>query len=576
MFSITLPSQQTVAKFVGLISATAWCDEDKSELCGILKTFEALGQEVTDAQIKMERLKNTTFGSNSEHTDQVEELFKDKKENTDQKKQHDAKEKTTPLATDKPDADLLNSKNQQPEQNSENNSESVQKPEEPQTSQDPKKNPQSKGHGRRRLSHISSAELVFHHGTKHQKGSPCPCCNNKLSDGHKRKTTVISAQALLKISIHTNDTVECKSCGFAESAPLPEKLAQECIGRYHMSAIAVLAYFRYFCGFASHRLDVASAHLSVRAPESTQWDLFESAANLLMPMFKHLKKKIANSSLIWMDHTHNHILSEEKERRQQRNESDTKIRIGMSTSCFLSRLNDGKCIALYHTGPIDAGQYLREVLKFRKDKSGPLVVACDALASNLKQNHSDLKLALCNAHARRQFVELGKNLPKNGRQILALYKIVFKNDKIANNLDSKSRLEYHITHSLPLMLRMRDLALTELLSDTRLPTGEITNAFAYFIRHFENLCAFCKIENAPLHTNDVERALKKSILHRKNSLFFQTPTGAAVGDLMTSLCMSAHLNSISPVWYLTKLLCNAHSVKLDPEKWMPWNIACTV
>ncbi len=37
---------------------------------------------------------------------------------------------------------------------------------------------------------------------------------------------------------------------------------------------------------------------------------------------------------------------------------------------------------------------------------------------------------------------------------------------------------------------------------------EIWNACAYQIRHFENLCAFCKIENAPLRTNDVERSLK--------------------------------------------------------------------
>ena len=136
-------------------------------------------------------------------------------------------------------------------------------------------------------------------------------------------------------------------------------------------------------------------------------------------------------------------------------------------------------------------------------------------------------------------------------------------------------MEYHIAHSLPLMLRIRELALNELLSERRLPTGDITKAFAYILRHFENLSAFCKIEQAPLHTNDVERALKKSILHRKNSLFFQTTTGASVGDLMVSLCMTAHLNDISPVWYLTTLLCNAHKVKSDPEKWLPWNIVGT-
>ena len=320
---------------------------------------------------------------------------------------------------------------------------------------------------------------------------------------------------------------------------------------------------------------MSNKHLSLRVPESTQWDLFEKAADLLLPLLKHLKKKIANSSLLWMDHTHNHILAEEADRRELRNQGDKEVRIGMNTSCYLARQPDGTLLALYHTGPTDAGQYLKLILEARKVNMGPLVVACDALSSNLSQVHPYVFLAVCNAHARRQLVDLGKFLPEKGREILALYKCIFKNDKIANTLNAKERLEYHIAHSLPLMLRIRELALNELLSERRLPTGDITKAFAYILRHFENLSAFCKIKQAPLHTNDVERALKKSILHRKNSLFFQTTTGASVGDLMVSLCMTAHLNGISPVWYLTTLLCNAHKVKSDPEKWLPWNIVGT-
>jgi transposase len=156
---------------------------------------------------------------------------------------------------------------------------------------------------------------------------------------------------------------------------------------------------------------------------------------------------------------------------------------------------------------------------------------------------------------------------------LALYDLIFKNDKIAITLNAKERLEYHFIHSLQLMLRILELALTELLLERRLPSENITKAFAYVLRHFENLRALCKIEQAPLHTHEVERALKKSILHRKNSLFVQTTTRAAVGDLMVRVCMTAHLKSISPVWYLTTILCNAHKVKSDPEQWLPWNIA---
>ena len=568
LLNITIPSQQAVVKFTNLVSVTAWCNEDKAELTGYLVGFDSLRQELVDAQISKERLQKIAFGSPSERTDDVEALFPGDSPSKDAEEAVQHPSTTLSLNSDEPVA---------PEPGS--TAASPVEPVKPAPAKKARFTPfpgtKHTGHGRRALANISIAEFFTHDCTSHKRGEPCPHCSGNLSMGNARKTTVISGQALLQVSVHISEAVECKTCGFEDVAPLPEKLAQECIGRYHMSAISVLAYFRYFCGFASHRLDAASKHLSLRVPESTQWDLFEKAADLMQPLLKHLKKKIANSSLLWMDHTHNHILAEEADRRELRNQGDKEVRIGMNTSCYLARQPDGTLLALYHTGPTDAGQYLKLILEARKVNMGPLVVACDALSSNLSQVHPDVFLAVCNAHARRQLVDLGKFLPEKGREILALYKCIFKNDKIANTLNAKERLEYHIAHSLPLMLRIRELALNELLSERRLPTGDITKAFAYILRHFENLSAFCKIKQAPLHTNDVERALKKSILHRKNSLFFQTTTGASVGDLMVSLCMTAHLNGISPVWYLTTLLCNAHKVKSDPEKWLPWNIVGT-
>ena len=566
LLNITIPSQQAVVKFTDLVSATAWCNEDKVELTGYLVGFDSLRQQLVDAQISKARVQKIAFGSASERTDEIVALFPG-----------GSPPGGAPGDVQQPGASAGSNLGEPVAPEPGSTSASPSKPVKPTPVKRIRLIPipgiKHKGHGRRALINTSIAEFITHDGTSHKQGEPCPHCSGNLSKGNARKTTVISGQALLRVSVHISEAVECKTCGFEDVAPLPEKLAQECIGRYHMGAISVLAYFRYFCGFASHRLDAASKHLSLRVPESTQWDLFEKAANLLLPLLKHLKKKIANSSLLWMDHTHNHILAEEADRRELRNQGDKNVRIGMNTSCYLARQSDGTLLAFYHTGPIDAGQYLKKLLEARKENMGPLVVACDALSSNLSQVHPDVCLAVCNAHARRQLVDLGTHLPQKGREILALYKSIFKNDKIANTLGAKERLEFHITHSLPLMLRIRELALAEILSDRRLPTGEITKAFAYILRHFENLSAFCRIEQAPLHTNDVERALKKSILHRKNSLFFQTTTGASVGDLMVSLFMTAHLNGISPVWYLTTLLCNAHKVKSDPEKWLPWNIA---
>ncbi|PYP84841.1 MAG: hypothetical protein DMF61_18870 [Blastocatellia bacterium AA13] len=41
-----------------------------------------------------------------------------------------------------------------------------------------------------------------------------------------------------------------------------------------------------------------------------------------------------------------------------------------------------------------------------------------------------------------------------------------------------------------------------------------------------------RVPGAPIDNNICERALKKAVLHRKNSLFYRTKNGASVGDLM--------------------------------------------
>ena len=49
----------------------------------------------------------------------------------------------------------------------------------------------------------------------------------------------------------------------------------------------------------------------------------------------------------------------------------------------------------------------------------------------------------------------------------------------------------------------------------------------------------------------MERALKKAILHRKNSLFYKTRKGAQMGDLFMSLIHTCELNDVNAFDYLT-------------------------
>ena len=80
-----------------------------------------------------------------------------------------------------------------------------------------------------------------------------------------------------------------------------------------------------------------------------------------------------------------------------------------------------------------------------------------------------------------------------------------------------------------------------------LPNSGLGAVISYLLKHWERLTLFLRKAGAPLDNNLVERALKKAILHRKNSLFYKTENGARVGDLFMSLIHTAELYGANPV-----------------------------
>jgi len=78
------------------------------------------------------------------------------------------------------------------------------------------------------------------------------------------------------------------------------------------------------------------------------------------------------------------------------------------------------------------------------------------------------------------------------------------------------------------------------------PNSGLGKAISYLLRHWVKLTLFLRQARAPLDNNVVERALKKAILHRKNTLFYKTMNGARVGDLFISLIHTCELNQVNP------------------------------
>ncbi|MGI6300533.1 MAG: IS66 family transposase [Verrucomicrobiota bacterium] len=110
-------------------------------------------------------------------------------------------------------------------------------------------------------------------------------------------------------------------------------------------------------------------------------------------------------------------------------------------------------------------------------------------------------------------------------------------------------------------------------TDQRLvePNSVLDKAITYLQRHWEPLTLFLRQPGAPIDNNACERALKKAILHRKNSKFYKTWIGARLGDLFMSIFYTCQLNKTNPLHYM-KTVCEHHAEVVDnPEQWLPWN-----
>ena len=155
---------------------------------------------------------------------------------------------------------------------------------------------------------------------------------------------------------------------------------------------------------------------------------------------------------------------------------------------------------------------------------------------------------------------------------------VWHNDAVARErqLTPDERRRCHHQHSEPLMQTLHVWMEAQLAEHQTEPNSGLGKASQYRLRHGQPLTLFLREPHAPLDNNVVERALKKAILHRKNSLFYQTVNGAAVGDLSMSLIHTCELNGVNPFDYLTELGRHAGELKQNPPAWLPWTYRPTL
>jgi hypothetical protein len=182
----------------------------------------------------------------------------------------------------------------------------------------------------------------------------------------------------------------------------------------------------------------------------------------------------------------------------------------------------------------------------------------------------------CLTHGRRYFIKAHNAFPEQCDHVLDELALVYRNDKATVGMDQNARLRYHQEHSRPVMKRLHDWIQDQTKARLVEPNSRLGKAFKYVTNHWKGLTKFLEVPGVPLDNNPVERELKPAQRHRKNSLFYQTVHGAAIGDILMSMTRTCAANKVDPVHYLTAVGTHTKRVREAPEEWLPWGYKQTL
>jgi len=423
----------------------------------------------------------------------------------------------------------------------------------------------AKGHGRNGAADFPKAKRIPVPLAGVASGETCPHCPNGKVYPQKEPSQLlrITGVAPFTATVYELERRRCNLCGEVFTAPAPAGVGE---AKYDHSVAALLGLLRYGAGLPMNRIERLQLALGIPLPASTQWELLLEAAGLLAPAQAELIRQAAQGQVMYNDDTVMRILERAPIAREGRK--------AVYTSAILSRVGEHR-IALFITGHNHAGENLEAVLKHRTENLPAPIQMCDALAANTVGEAGELNtiLAHCLAHARRRFVEVENRFPAEVEHLLLELREVYRADAQAKRegKDPQARLAFHQERSGPIMAGLEAWLRDQIEGGKVEPNSGLGQAITYMRKHWTELTLFLREPGAPLDNNLCEATLKRAIMHRKNSLFYRSITGARTGDTFMSLIHSAELNGVEPFEYLIELLKHPEEVRQDPSQWMPWS-----
>ena len=187
----------------------------------------------------------------------------------------------------------------------------------------------------------------------------------------------------------------------------------------------------------------------------------------------------------------------------------------------------------------------------------------------------------CLAHVRRYFVDSLKNSSYkasksfSGEIVKDIDEVFELERKLSTKFNDDERLNYRRRKLIPVVKRV----FSKISSVTTSAKSALGRAKNYALGQEKNILNIFEKGYFELSNNSAERAVKESVMGRKNWLFSSTFEGARANDVALSLIYTSKLNRLDSEKYLRKVLTEITNIEVfDPERLrqlLPWNIDLT-
>ena len=386
----------------------------------------------------------------------------------------------------------------------------------------------------------------------------CSVCGDHLTEMRteiRRELMIIPAQ--VKVLEHVQQVYACRKCQ-AEgtstpivTAPMPAPVLKGSL--VSASSMAYVMSQKYVDGLPLYRQEQQFMRLGLELSRQTlaNWMLY-GANKWLVLLYNRMHQQLLQQDILHADETGLQVLHEPG-------------RSAEAKSClWLYRAGQyGPPIVLYDYQETRAGKHPKNFLSgFRGYLHVDGYPGYHALALE------GVTLVGCWAHARREFDEALKALPKDKRsaKVAARDGLDFCNQLFAIERDlakasPEERHEARQKRSQPVLDAF--LAWLHVQRDQALPKSAFGKAITYCLNQWHKLTAFMQDGRLEISNNRSERSIKPVVIGRKAWLFSNTPLGATASAIIYSVVESAKENGLNPFEYLKYLFQQLPNVDVN-------------